>query len=66
VTCFSLAVLTVKPAMTNETTPKFVERRKSLLSSDTGENTAVLRQNLVTIVFYVDLSSLDILKKTVR
>ena len=45
---------------------KIVERCKSLLSSDAGENTAVLRQNLVTIYFYVDLSSLDILKKTVR
>jgi hypothetical protein len=45
---------------------KIVERRKSLLSSDAGENTAVFRQNLVTIDLYVDLSSLDILKKTVR
>jgi len=45
---------------------KFVERCKPLLRSDAGENTAVLRQNLVTIDFYVDLSSLDILKKTVR
>jgi len=45
---------------------KIVGRCKSLPSSDAGENTAVLGQNLVTIDFYVDLSSLDILKKTVR
>jgi hypothetical protein len=45
---------------------KIVEQCKSLLSSDAGENTAVLRQKLVTIVFYMDLFSLDILKQTVR
>ena len=37
---------------------KIVERCKSLLSSDPGEITGVLRQNLVTIYYYVDLSKL--------